>query len=253
MKAYEKTHPWLKFQLDLRKVGYKLWMALGEAQSKCEHIAGVPLRPSTSKELHKIYLVKGVLATTAIEGNTLTEEEVRQLVDGTLKIPHSKEYLAQAVENIIGACNQIADRLLKGESANLTVPDIKNFNRLVLDGLPSEEGTEPGKIRRRSAIVGNYRGAPAEDCEYLLEHLCTWLNSEDFRTSENLAIAFSLLKAIVAHLYLAWIHPFGDGNGRTARLMELQILLATGVPQPAAHLLSNHYNTIKPGRNTTDN
>lgn len=49
----------------------------------------------------------------------------------------------------------------------------------------------------------------------------------------------------MAHLYLAWIHPFGDGNGRTARLVEFQILLAAGVPTPAAHLFSNHYNQTR--------
>ena len=49
----------------------------------------------------------------------------------------------------------------------------------------------------------------------------------------------------LAHLYLAWIHPFGDGNGRTARLEEFQILLCSGVPGPAAHLLSNHYNQTR--------
>lgn len=51
---------------------------LGEAASKCEHIAGVPLRPSVAQELHRLYLAKGALATTAIEGNTLTENEVLQ-------------------------------------------------------------------------------------------------------------------------------------------------------------------------------
>jgi Fic family protein len=56
---------------------------------------------------------------------------------------------------------------------------------------------------------------------------------------------YAILKAVVAHLYLAWIHPFGDGNGRTARLVEFQILLSSGVPSPAAHLLSNHYNQTR--------
>lgn len=46
-------------------------------------------------------------------------------------------------------------------------------------------------------------------------------------------------------LYLAWIHPFGDGNGRTARLLEFHILLSAGVPSPAAHLFSNHYNQTR--------
>jgi Fic family protein len=49
----------------------------------------------------------------------------------------------------------------------------------------------------------------------------------------------------VAHLYLVWIHPFGDGNGRTARLLELQLLLAAGFPTPATQLLSNHYNQTR--------
>jgi len=54
-----------------------------------------------------------------------------------------------------------------------------------------------------------------------------------------------ILKAILAHLYIAWIHPFGDGNGRTARLVEFKILLASSIPTPAAHLLSNHYNLTR--------
>jgi len=55
----------------------------------------------------------------------------------------------------------------------------------------------------------------------------------------------AIVKAVLAHLYIAWIHPFGDGNGRTARLMELRILLEAGVPTPATHLLSNHYNQTR--------
>ena len=45
--------------------------------------------------------------------------------------------------------------------------------------------------------------------------------------------------------YIAWIHPYGDGNGRTARLAEFMILAREGVPSPCAHLLSNHYNVTR--------
>ena len=44
---------------------------------------------------------------------------------------------------------------------------------------------------------------------------------------------------------MAWIHPFGDGNGRTARLVEFKILLQAGLPEIAVHLLSNHYNLTR--------
>ena len=50
-----------------------------------------------------------------------------------------------------------------------------------------------------------------------------------------------VIRAVLAHLYLEWIHPFGDGNGRTGRLIEFQLLLAAGLPTPACHLLANYY------------
>jgi Fic family protein len=58
-------------------------------------------------------------------------------------------------------------------------------------------------------------------------------------------VLYAIIRAIVAHVYIAWIHPFADGNGRTARLIEVQILMSSRVPSPAAHLLSNHYNKTR--------
>src|SRR5207245_11413308 len=55
----------------------------------------------------------------------------------------------------------------------------------------------------------------------------------------------AILKAIIGHLYIEWIHAFGDGNGRTGRLLEVQILLFSGVSAPACQLLSNHYNQTR--------
>jgi Fic family protein len=122
------------------------------------------------------------------------------------------------------------------------------FNRQVLADLELKEGVVPGEYRTHSVLVGGiYRGAPAEDCEYLLSHMCEWLNGPAFFSDDpDMAFALQLFRAILAHLYIAWIHPFGDGNGRTARLVELQILLHSGyVSTPAAHLLSNHFNLTR--------
>jgi Fic family protein len=95
--------------------------------------------------------------------------------------------------------------------------------------------------------VGNvYRGAPAEDCEFLVDHLCEWLNGPDFAAKPGMEVVYAIIKAVLGHVYLAWIHPFGDGNGRTARLIEFHLLLSAGMPMPAAHLLSNHYNETRP-------
>jgi Fic family protein len=86
---------------------------------------------------------------------------------------------------------------------------------------------------------------PPEDCEYLLEKLCDWLNGTELQLEQGNEIICGIIRAIVAHIYFVWIHPFGDGNGRTARLLEVKLLLDCGVPSDAAHLLSNYYNKTR--------
>lgn len=244
-RSYIKSHPWFSFELDLRKVNYQLWMALGEAQSKCDHISGIPLQPDIQKHLHTLYLAKGVHATTAIEGNTLSVEEIQDRIEGKLDLPPSREYLGKEADNIIRGCNEIMDRVMQSGPADLDFEKIKEYNRIILEGLALAEEVVPGEIREHSVGVVRYRGAPPEDCEYLLTRMCEWLNGDIREQKKENLIAFGILRAIAAHIYIAWIHPFGDGNGRTARLVEFEILLANGVPTDAAHLLSNHYNQTR--------
>jgi Fic family protein len=250
MRTFERTHPWISYRCDLGKAGVELWLALGEAASKCEHISRVPLRPATAQALHQLYLAKGAAATTAIEGNTLSEEEVLQAVEGRLVVPPSKQYLKQEVENIIAACNGISKQLADGTQPEISPKLLCDYNRQVLEKLPLKKDLIPGGLRTHSVVVGNvYRGAPAKDCPYLLDRLCDWLNGPDFQAPDGSPpgtdTVYAILRSVVAHLYLAWIHPFGDGNGRTARLLEFHILLSAGVPSPAAHLFSNHYNQTR--------
>jgi Fic family protein len=248
-RTYEQTHPWITFDVKWDRSSRGLWFLLGEAKSKCEHVGRALLKPSTGRELLRVFLVKGALATTAIEGNTLTEDQVRQILDRTLKLPPSKEYLAREVENVLEAYNHIKDGLLDGEHPARFTPDmIMDYNRLILKDLQLDEGVVPGEIRTYSVGVGLYRAAPPEDCLYLLERLCDWLNSPVFEAppdNPDLRAPYAILKATLGHLYLAWIHPFGDGNGRTARLLELHTLLAAGFPAPTTQLLSNHYNLTR--------
>lgn len=245
-REYQETHPWIDFRVDLRAAHPELWMLLGEARSKIEHVAGSLLNPKVAREMHIVYLTKGALATTAIEGNTLSEEEARQRIESELDLPPSREYLGREIDNVIAAYNEIKDELVAGVAPPMSRAAIETYNRLILHGLELEEGVVPGEIPNHSVAVGGYRGAPREDCEFLLDRLAEWLNGSDFAPrGPGWELPMAIVKAIVAHLYIAWIHPFGDGNGRTARLMELRILLEAGVPTPATHLLSNHYNQTR--------
>jgi Fic family protein len=186
------------------------------------------------------------LATTAIEGNTLSEEQVKDLLTGKLVLPKSKEYLKQEVDNILKAYDEIADSLFQERNAPLCIEEIERYNSLILKDLPlQDEDTVPGKIRRHSVTVGRYLAPKADTCKELLEKMCSMLDKETFSLGKDWDIASGIVKAIIAHLYIAWIHPFGDGNGRTARLAEFKICISSGIPEPAAHLLSNHYNETR--------
>jgi len=99
-------YPWLSFRPpDLSRAPYSLWMKLGEIGALIDQISAVPLIPSYAEEMHKVFLAKGALATTAIEGNTLTEAQARQQLDGKLDLPPSQEYLAKEIANVLGALN----------------------------------------------------------------------------------------------------------------------------------------------------
>ncbi|MCE5246830.1 Fic family protein [bacterium] len=246
MRAYERTHPFLTFALNANSFTHRLWMRLGEAKSKCEHVAGVPLRPDVAKRLNTVFLAKGALATTAIEGNTLSEAQVLASIERRLDLPRSQAYLQDEVRNVVDACNWIIESLLADDvRLDIECSVVRKFNHDVLKGLSLDEDVVPGEVRRHSVGVGGYRGAPAEDCPYLLHRLCQWLREDWSSGMEEFAVEMAIVKAVVAHLYLAWIHPFGDGNGRTARLLEFYILVHAGVPVPAAHLLSDHYNKTR--------
>ena len=124
-KKYKETHPWITFNIDFRKIDYKTWMLLGEATSKCMRISNALLKPELSKTLYETYLAKGVHSTTAIEGNSLSEEEVKKRIEGTLKLPDSMEYQVKEVDNILDSYNYVRERSIDGGSAKISSEEIK--------------------------------------------------------------------------------------------------------------------------------
>ena len=242
-RPYERTHPWLTFQFDLRRLSHLDWVTLGRIAADCGHIAAAPLDPRVSESIHKLYLAKGALATTAIEGNTLSEEEALAAVAGELELPPSREYLKREVDNIVAACNELVGELQAEGGIPLTVARLERMNARVLNGLDVGDHVTPGRVRMVNVSVGRYRCPEGRDAEFLAQRLCATLAA--LATPEIGDTEFAILKAIFAHIYFVWIHPFGDGNGRTGRLLELAILLEAGLPQPVCHLLSNHYNLTR--------
>ena len=245
-RLYIATHRFISYTLNLREVSYKLWMLLGAAESKCKHLAGIPLRPAKQKELNQISLKKGIRATTAIEGNTLSEDDVELIYHGGADIiPLSRRYQAQEVENVLNVYNDIIHQIEAGNGCEVSLEVLKADNATILKDVRLEPHVVAGAIRTYPVTVGNsYKGAPAEDCEYLLDKLLEWLN-DDWGLIQEHPLVEGILKAVVSHLYLVWIHPFGDGNGRSARVLEFRMLMRAGVPLTAAHLLTSYYNDTR--------
>lgn len=243
-RAYQTSHPFIRFDVDISQMGAKFWMLLGEARSKCDHIRYSPLAEETGKALHIVYLAKGVGATTAIEGNSLSEEQVQERIEGTLELPPSKAYLGVEVDNMLAAYNGILRRVRDREQISIDPSTLCDLNAQILANLDVEDHVTPGAFRRVSVVAGRYRAPPPADVPHLVQRLCQWLETF-IPPDEESKLPFAFMKAVLAHLYIEWIHPFGDGNGRLGRLVEFLILISSGVPSPGAHVLTSHYNDTR--------
>ena len=252
-REYTVTHPWVDFDASVvQRMDARSWMRIGEAYALCTELSGTPLAPATAANLHEVALVRGVQATVAIEGNTLTVEQVEGIRSGTFTAPDSRAYQEREVRNVLDAFVRLDERVMSEREIRLSRDLVCDLNRWVLDGVDPDAESAPGKIRTHSVAVGPYLGPPARDCQYLLERLVDWIESEVFQhqsggaDERRDAFALCITSALFAHLYIAWIHPFSDGNGRTARLLEYLILARSGmIPLAAANLMANHFNLTR--------
>ena len=217
---------------------------LGQCDAIIKAISNTPIRPDYREHLHSIALIKGAMATTAIEGNTLTYEQIQEIQKGK-KLSPSKEYLQIEVQNIIDALNGILNDLVVQNKVLIIQPElIQNFHKLVGQNLGEHFKAIPGKFRNNNVTVGHYLAPEHKDVHAMINQLCDWLQNE-FHFEKDQSFEEAIIQAIVTHVYIAWIHPFSDGNGRTARLLEYYLLLRAGVPDIASHVLSNHYNLTR--------
>lgn len=254
-----QTHPFITFDdrpAADEKLSQRTWMLLGEAFSKCTHLARAPINPHLSQRMIRVYLASGAQATTAIEGNTLSVEDVQKIVEkGTADVGPSREYQEQEVRNVLDALTEIGAALLEGHRIPITAARLCALNAKVLDRVPTEPHVIPGALREPGvdvAVGRAYQPPPGRDVAALTKEFEDWLRrirlsrDSEQNSSDDTKFVVAVLSAILAHLYIAWIHPFGDGNGRTARLIETQILAESGVvPIVSTQLLSNHFNLTR--------
>jgi Fic family protein len=224
----------------------ELSFALGASISILEGLKNSPILPSQRQSLMELALIRGARATTAIEGNLLSEEEVRQIYERRELLREVEPYQKIEVENILRAFKTVNMRVLEQRQVQLiNEVMLKEFNSLIGEGLGEAYEGLPGHYRVGDRHVGQYYKCPdPTDVPELMRAFYAWLASE-FHFAGGQDLSTVIVEAIVAHALFELIHPFGDGNGRTGRLLEFYILLRGGVPDVAAHLLSNYYNKTR--------
>lgn len=240
------SHPHISFERNWHLDESTLFM-LGQCESTIRIISSAPLEPENRKKLLQVSMRKGAQATTAIEGNTLSEEEIIKIDEGG-NLPPSKEYLQKEVQNVISALNKILSEVVIDGKDHLITPDlIKSFHTYIGKDLGEHFRAIPGQFRTagHDVIVGSYKPPLGKDVVSLVVRLCDWLKEMFHYEDGKQNFIEQVLQAIVTHVYIAWIHPFDDGNGRTARLIEFYLLLRAGLPNIASHILSNHYNDTR--------
>lgn len=243
------SHDFIRFPPALAQLSARTWLLLGEIQATAQTVRSSPVLPAQSYGLEKLYLAKGIHGSTAIEGNCIPEDEVVKIVGDELPAYAARIADLREIKNMAQAYNMAARGEIYGGSPAFSVEKLNRYHDLVMSGLVGEQDQQlrVGALRDQPAQVGRYLAPPPEACAALMAQYCDWLNSQDEAAYglDGYDVARSIIKALVAHVCFAWIHPYGGGNGRMARLVEHIILLRAGLPESCCHLLSYFYSKTR--------
>lgn len=204
-----------------------------------------PFEPLIVAELKKLYDVRFTYNSNAIEGNTLTQSETELVL--TKGITVGGKTLDEHLE-VIGhkeAIDYIEDLAQKDTEINEW--EIKQIHNLILRKINPDEA---GSYRTLDVMAAgtNYRYPPHYLLSQLMRDFGIWLNSE---TALKL---HPVEYATMAHYRFVSIHPFRDGNGRTARLLMNLLLIRAGYPIVVIHnqIRNDYINALAYGQQNQD-
>jgi Fic family protein len=206
-------------------------------------MAEIPILPEAASRLEEEVIIKSIFGTAAIEGNPLTEERVAQL----LAAPGGQARMRRAEREILNlkeAYAHIRENKAADGGYPLSEDAVKRLHRLITQGIDYKDNT-PGAYRNEPVRVGDQAHGGVHvppknlaDIRPLMGVFCSWMNSREIM---ELPVKS---RAVLAHYHLAVIHPFGNGNGRTARALEGLVLASGGVRYLPAAMSNFYYRNI---------
>ena len=183
-----------------------------------------PLSDAQVKNLKNVYDIQLTYNSNAIEGSTLTYSETKLILNEGITIG------GKSMNEHLEAINHqeaisFIEELANINTKEITLTDIKNIHHLVLKGIDNKNA---GVYRTQNVGVAKGDGeihsfTQPLKIEEKMNEFIVWLHSQ--------TIEEPMLLAALVHLKFVSIHPFIDGNGRTARLLMNLILLQNGYPQ----------------------
>jgi Fic family protein len=177
-----------------------------------------PLNAQTVRALDDWHRVELTYTSNAIEGNTLTRSETAVILEKGLTVGGGKS-LREHLEAVNHGHAYDFVRQLATSGGAFSEMDIRQLQALITAG---DERAEPGRYSSGARTVsGSKRIFPGpSEIGPLMRDFAQWLSGEQF----------SPHTAVEAHARLVEIHPFSDGNGRTARLLMNAVLWRGGYP-----------------------
>ena len=179
-----------------------------------------PLPSALIRNLDEWFRIELTYTSNAIEGNTLTRRETALVVEKGITV--GGKSLVEHLEaiNHASALDWVKDKVTSNPS-KLAEEDILCMHKMILKGIDDDNAgyyrDVPVRIAGSSVILPNFRKVPD-----LMSEFIDWL-----KVSVDLN---PVLLAAEAHYRLVSIHPFTDGNGRTARLLMNMLLMMFGYP-----------------------
>jgi len=198
----------------------ELLAAIADKKERLDELR--PLRREALAHLEHYYDIELTYTSNAIEGNTLSAVETTLVIEKGITVGGKplKDHLE--VLDHYDAIRYV--RELARETAPLTESDVRNLHKLVMHrSAPEISGRYADLPRYVRTEAGRYNFPSPAELPALMGDLAGWL-----RTADN-----GPETAFTAHRRLVDIHPFNDGNGRTARLL-MNLLLLRGGYAPVA-------------------
>ena len=208
-----------------------------EVEALRRSVLKIPIPPSLREKFDRVNIIRQIKGTTGIEGNTLAEDRIGRLVDLSASAtmgPSSEVGLEEReVLNADRVLRFIREEVARDSSGRVTEGLVRALHRLTTEGC-GYRGNIPGQYRNHEVEAGEYRPPGHEAVPGLMVRFVSFVNARE--TVEGYR---SVIRAILAHFYLLSLHPFGDGNGRTARALEAYILYGAGYNVRGFYSLAN--------------